>query len=349
MFIDIKYEEIENDPKYLLIDVRSEEEFAEATIPGAINVPLFNNEERAQVGTIYKQKGPKYAKELGMEIVSPKIPSLVKQVREFLKEGQVPLFFCWRGGMRSKAMATFYGLIYEGTFRLEGGYRAYRQYILKRIPLMTIQIPTFVLHGMTGVGKTQLLHRLKEKGFAILDLEGLAGHRGSVFGAIGTHPVNQKTFDSRLYEVLKEIQRADAVILEAESKRIGKIVIPDHIMAAKEKGYHILVSASIETRVNRILQEYQSDKHKELLIAGIERIERRLPTEVRPFIRQGLENNDFYTVVKILLEHYYDPRYQYATNQYEGPFFKVNSDHLENAVEQISQFIHEKIQQLQTI
>ncbi|TCS83684.1 tRNA 2-selenouridine(34) synthase MnmH [Tepidibacillus fermentans] len=349
MFTDVKYKEIENDPKYLLIDVRSEGEFVEASIPGAINIPLFNNEERAKVGTVYKQKGPNYARELGLEIVSPKIPSLMKQVRESLKERQYPLFFCWRGGMRSKSMATFYGLVYEGSYRLEGGYRSYREYILGRIPFMTIDVPTFVLHGMTGVGKTQLLYRLKERGFTILDLEGLAGHRGSAFGAIGINPVNQKMFDSKLYEALKEIQKADAVILEAESKRIGKIIIPDHIMDAKEKGQHILVHASIDTRISRILEDYQPEQYKESFVAAIDRIERKLPTDVRPLIRQSLEMNDFYTVAKLLLQHYYDPRYQYATDQYNGPFFEVYSDDLNNAVDSISQFILERINQLQTI
>jgi len=343
MFIDVKFETIENNPNYVFIDVRSKGEFAEATIPGAINIPLFNNEERANVGTIYKQKGTDIAKELGLEIVSPKIPGLVKQVRESLNENQVPLFFCWRGGMRSKSMATFYGLIYNNTYRLEGGYRAYREYISSQIPFMTIKAPTFVLHGMTGVGKTQLLHGLKKQGFSILDLEGLAGHRGSAFGAIGTQPANQKTFDSYLYEVLKEMQTADAVILEAESQRIGKIIVPDQVMSAKENGQHILVNASIHTRVSRILEEYQLDKHKEPFVAGIERIERKLPTEIRPIIRESLEVNDFYTVVQLLLEYYYDPRYQFATDQYSGPFLEVNSNDLDYAIQKIGQYILDKI------
>ncbi|WP_339063667.1 tRNA 2-selenouridine(34) synthase MnmH [Tepidibacillus marianensis] len=343
MFIDVKFETIEDDPKYVLIDVRSEGEYIEATIPNAINIPLFNNEERAKVGTVYKQKGPDKARELGLTIVSPKIPSLVKQVRDSLIDGQVPLFFCWRGGMRSKSMATFYGLIYNHTYRLEGGYRAYREYILSRIPLMTIHIPSFVLHGMTGVGKTQLLHGLKKQGFTILDLEGLAGHRGSAFGAIGTQPANQKTFDSNLYETLKEIHKSDAVILEAESQRIGKIIVPDQIMEAKENGQHILVHANTHTRVSRILEEYQLDKYKEPFVSGIERIERKLPTEIRPMIQESLEVNDFYTVVKLLLEHYYDPRYQFSTDQYQGPFFEVNSDLLNDAVEKIGQYIQGKV------
>ncbi|GBF10957.1 tRNA 2-selenouridine(34) synthase MnmH [Tepidibacillus sp. HK-1] len=343
MFKDIQYTEIEDKKHHLLIDVRSPNEYHEATIPGAINIPLFDNEERALVGTVYKEKGSDIARELGLEIVSPKIPQLVKQVRQALQPGQVPVFFCWRGGMRSKSMATFYSLIYPEPYRLEGGYRAYRQYIVEEIPKMDLNIPTFVLHGMTGVGKTTLLYKLKELGLSIIDLEGMAHHRGSAFGAIGLEPVNQKTFDSQVYEVLKEIRQARAVVIEAESKRIGKIIVPDNIMNAKEHGHHILITASQPIRIQRILEEYRLDQYKEPFIDGLKRIERKLPTEVRPLLFAAVEKNEFYQAIQLLLEYYYDPRYQFATDQYQGSFFEVNSDNLDHAAREIVQYIENKI------
>ncbi len=350
MFRDIAYEEVDlKKDKYLLIDVRSENEYEEATIPGAINIPLFNNEERAQVGTVYKQEGPLYARELGLKIVSPKIPSLVQAVRDNLKEDQYPLFFCWRGGMRSKSMATFYDLIYPKTFRLDGGYRAYREYILEKIAEFNVEIPVFTLHGVTGVGKTILLHKLKAKGVSVIDLEGLAAHRGSVFGAIGLEPNNQKTFDSALFENLKVVNQTDAVIIEAESKRVGKISVPDNILLAKEHGHHVLIDASLPIRIQRILDEYQLDKNKEQFVDAYLRIERRIPTEFRPIIRNFIDNNDFYHVIELLLLQYYDPKYQFSTDQYEGNFFQVNSDDLDKAADEIFQYIQQIIQNKETI
>jgi len=340
VFVDIKYGDIKNNEDYLFIDVRSPAEFEEASIPGAINIPLFDNEERAKVGTVYKQQGSESARELGLSIVSSKIPQLVQAVKKSLKADQSPLFFCWRGGMRSRSMATFYDLIYPDTHRLEGGYRAYREYILDYIDNYKINIPTFVLHGMTGVGKTIILKNLEANGVSIIDLEGLAGHRGSAFGAIGdVTPVNQKTFDSRIYQDLLQLQSSEAVVLEAEGKRIGKIIVPENVMVAKEHGIHIMVEASLHTRVNRILEEYKLDENKEDFTNAFNRIERKLPTEVRPLIYSSLENNDFYPIIEILLKHYYDPRYQYSTDQYAENFFKVNSDDLEKASDEIFKYI----------
>lgn len=340
MIREINYADTEQLEDYLFIDVRSENEFEEATIPGAINVPLFNNEERAEVGTVYKEQGPEKARELGLNIVAPKLPELIGKVKKSLSSKQVPVFFCWRGGMRSKSMAIFYELVYPNVFRLQGGYRAYREFILSEISKLSLTMPVFVLHGMTGVGKTLLLYKLKEMGISIMDLEGLAGHRGSVFGGIGNvKPVNQKTFDSRIYPVLKQIQGADALVIEAESKRIGKITVQDQIMAAKEKGFHIMVEASVPTRVQRIVEEYQPHQYKEFIYESLYKIEQKLPTEVRVSIYDALEINDYHTVTSLLLEYYYDPRYQYSTDQYEGSFYKVNSDDLDHAARKIYRYI----------
>jgi len=344
MITDISFSDAEKLDNGRFIDVRSENEFLEATIPGAMNVPLFNNEERARVGTVYKQQGAEKARELGLHLVSPKLPDLTQQIRTALKPDQIPIFFCWRGGMRSKSLAIFYDLVYPNVYRLEGGYRGYRQYILEQIPKLTLDMPVFVLHGMTGVAKTSLLYQLKEMGISIIDLEGLAGHRGSAFGAVGkVNPVNQKTFDSNIYQTLKEIQGANAVVLEAESKRIGKVMIPDHIITAKENGHHILVKASIETRVKRIIDEYQPYDHFADIHASWMKIEKRLPTEIRQLIHTALKENDFHTVTTLLLQYYYDPRYQYSTDQYQGDFFTVYSDDFNHAAEEIYRFIQSSL------
>lgn len=345
MFKDISYSEIVDRSDFLFIDVRSPNEFEEATIPGAINIPLFNNEERILIGTIYKTESPEKAIEVGLELVSPKIPALIKEIRTSLTNGQKPVFFCWRGGMRSKTVATLYELVYpKHVYRLSGGYRAYREYILEQIANIKIENPTFVLHGMTGVGKTMLLNKLneydKKSTLSVIDLENLAGHRGSIFGGIGEiNPVNQKKFDSRVHQVLINLDKKSAIILEAESKRVGKVLVPDNIMLAKEKGYHILINASIDKRIERIIADYKPNENKDDLYDAFLRIARRLPTEVRHEIDSAFKINDFYTVVKLFLIHYYDPKYQYSSDQYHGEFIEINSDDLDKAVQEIYNYI----------
>lgn len=349
MFKDINYNEVINCNDFLFIDVRSPNEFEEATIPGAINIPLFNNEERTLIGTIYKTESPEKATEVGLELVSPKIPTLIKEIKNSLASGQKPVFFCRRGGMRSRTVATLYQLVYpKNVYRLSGGYRAYREYILEQIANIRVDNPTFVLHGMTGVGKTILLDKLKDidkkNELAVIDLEGLAGHRGSIFGGIGDiNPVNQKKFDSRIYELLINLNDKSAIVLEAESKRVGKVLVPDNIMLAKENGYHILVSASIEKRIERIIADYKPNDNKEDLYSAFIKIARRLPTEIRHNIDSAFKENDFCTVVKLFLIHYYDPKYQHSTDQYQGEFIEVNSDDLDNAVDQIYNFIDQTL------
>lgn len=343
MQFDLTYDEVDNKNNLLLIDVRSEKEFFEATIPNAINIPIFNNEERATVGTLYKENGHNEAKKTGLEIVSKKLPQLMEQIHSSLPEGKKPLFFCWRGGMRSKTMATLYDLMYPSAYRLIGGYREYRKYILKKIQNIDITTPTFVLHGMTGVGKTLILDELKKMGTHIIDLEKLAGHRGSVFGAVGNiNPVNQKQFDSQMYENIKNINDVKCIVIEAESKRIGKILIPDNVIEAKENGIPILVTASIETRVNRIIAEYTPYENRDSINQALKVILPRIPTEIRNLITKASEEENYEDLVTNLLQYYYDPRYQYSTDKYPS-FFEVNSDNLEEATNKILNYINSTI------
>ncbi len=340
MINELTYSEVEKMDNYLLVDVRSESEYQEATIPEAINVPLFNDEERAHVGTVYKNQGAEKARELGVQIVSPKLPLLIQKIRNALKADQHPIFFCWRGGMRSKSMAIFYDLVYPKVYRLQGGYRGYRNYILEQMSTLTLPMPIFVLHGMTGVGKTMLLHKLEKKGVGIIDLEALAGHRGSVFGSVGeVLPANQKTFDSRLYNVLTKIKSTNALVIEAESKRIGKIIVPDPIMDSKENGHHIWVDTSIDIRIERIIMEYEPHKNTNEIYDSFSKIDKRFPTEIRVDIHTAIKEQDFYTVTKLLLNYYYDSRYQHSTDQFPKDFYKVDSTDLDKATKQIFNYI----------
>ncbi|MCF6094146.1 tRNA 2-selenouridine(34) synthase MnmH [Microaerobacter geothermalis] len=333
----------------LWVDVRSPEEFNGATIPGAVNLPIFSDEERKQVGTAYKQVGPDAARWMAMELVSPKIPYFMKRLKEWLDEGKQPVVFCWRGGMRSKSMVTFADLAGLPVYRLTGGYRRYRQVILDKLTAELLPPHVIVLHGMTGVGKTKILHKLEQRGNPVIDLEGLANHRGSAFGSIGLgKPNNQKTFDALLFEKLSRIKDSLYVIIEAESKRIGHIHLPDFIMDAKRTGIHLMLEAPIAKRVKRIIEQYMGNEaggehFKERVTESFRVIQKRLPAEVQKEAKGAIEQMNYHKLVEILLIYYYDPRYDYCTQQYGGAFIHIDVTEMDEGVKKIEQIIEERI------
>ncbi len=207
-----------------VVDVRSPAEFGQGHIPGAVNIPLFDNDERALVGTAYKNQGRLTALDLGLDLTGPKMSSLVRQARQIAAEGQV-LLYCWRGGMRSSSMAWLFETAGLHSKILNGGYKAYRNFI--RVNLVTDK-KFIILGGMTGSGKTLWLKQLAQAGEPVVDLEALAVHRGSVFGAIGlgTQPSNEQ-FENDLFHHLQAFKPDSLIWLEDESRQIGTVFLPE--------------------------------------------------------------------------------------------------------------------------
>jgi tRNA 2-selenouridine synthase len=352
--VDITVEELVRSDKYVPVDVRSPIEHEEAAIPGSVNIPLFTNEERQEIGILYKQSGNQAAKWRAMEIVSPKLPSLLNEIKNLEANGAKPVIHCWRGGSRSKAVASFLEFSGVPSIRLAGGYRAYREYILDKIPEI-LPDKAVVLHGLTGTGKTVILEKLQEKGFPVIDLEHMANHRGSLFGTIGIgEGHNQKTFDALLFERLLEIKESEYFIVEAESKRIGRAVQPDFMMDLKKNGTHFLIQCSLENRVDRIYGEYvESYKEKQwfqdVVIEKVKRIEKRLKSpDLVQSIEYATQNKNYKEVISILLEHYYDPRYNHTIKDYIGEFITVNGDSSVRAAAEIGKHL-EKLQPSKTM
>ncbi|MEC1521308.1 tRNA 2-selenouridine(34) synthase MnmH [Neobacillus niacini] len=329
---EITVEELTTIKNPVIIDIRAPIEFKDGAIPEAINIPLFTDKEREEIGTIYKHEGQAKAKWRAMEIVSPKIPSLLQQIKAAMVNGEELIVYCWRGGMRSKAVVTFLEFAGIYVMRLTGGYKAYRQYILQQIPTMFPET-AIVLHGLTGVGKTEVLKKLKAAGYPTLDLEGMAAHRGSIFGTIGLgEGNNQKTFDSLLYKGLQEVQGSTHFVMEAESKRIGKAVQPEELMDKKMRGINFYIHTPLEQRVKHLINEYVIPYQNEpwyhgQIALGIEKIVRRIKdNEMKKMLVKSLENKDYQQMIGILLEHYYDPRYDHATLEYDGKFIDIYAD-----------------------
>jgi len=328
------------------IDVRSPAEYAEGTIPGAVNVPLFDDNERRLIGITYRQKGVKQAKLDGLKVVAPKLPALVAGILERC-QGKKPVIFCWRGGMRSRAVASVLELVGKKALRLEGGYKAYRRFILAELAAYKLVTEPVVLDGLTGVGKTLILKELYSRGHPVLDLENLAGHRGSVFGGLGfKEPRGQKNFDALLWERLQELNDSPYLLVEGESRRIGRIFLPDFLYNAIRTGKRIKVEASLPVRVGRIVEEYTRMGEAELEEgeAALDRLVKRLGKKLVAELKLLLRGGNLTAFVEILLREYYDPLYRKSLLPEQAYELVVQADDLKRAASQIEYYLKKHYQ-----
>lgn len=324
-----------------IVDVRSEAEYEDGSIPGAINIPIFNNDERAKIGTTYKQIGTEDAKQLGLEIAGPKLSTLYDKVSKLSKNKDVVLF-CWRGGMRSKYTCSILNTLGLKVARIQGGYKAYRRYVNRYLDRECIPHKSIVLHGLTGVGKTIILKKLQQLGLPALDLEGIAKHRGSAYGKIGMPPSpSQKDFEAEIVEVLSAAERKGIILVECESRRVGKLIVPPAIMASMAKGYRILLYASMEHRVERIIEDYTfgPDCNIEGLQYSTNLLRKSLGNKTVEELNQKIAEKKFAEVIPHLLLRYYDPLYKYPDGPSESYDLSVNCDDLDNASVEINRWI----------
>jgi len=266
----------------IIIDVRSPAEFEHAHIPTALNLPLFNNEERAFIGTTYKKQSREAAIKAGLPLFGTKMLSMIETVESWIKNKQKendltkPSIYvhCWRGGMRSAAVAWLLDLYGYKVIQLTGGYKAYRNWVLEQF---TITYPLKVLGGYTGSGKTEILQALQEKNYAVIDLEGLAHHKGSAYGAIGQLPQpSQEMFENILADKLFEVNKKQKSIwIEDESQRIGKVLIPTPLFHLMRNSTCYFMTIPFEQRLAFILQGY-GKFDAQSLIEATERIQKRL-------------------------------------------------------------------------
>jgi tRNA 2-selenouridine synthase len=324
----------------LVIDVRSPCEHEAERIPGSINVPLLSDNERKLVGIDYKQNGDLSARRFALTLISTKIPAFIDDVISVRQRGQTIVIYCWRGGLRSEAVSSVLSIAGLDCFRLTGGYKAWRAQVLHDFTHEALAFKPIVLHGLTGVGKTELLDKLTERGFQVLDLEALANHRGSVFGGLGlgAQPT-QKNFDGLVWQRLYSFDRSRPVILEAESKRIGKLDLPTFVLQRIIGGTAVLVNGSLSVRASRISADYLSrQEYQQTEIESglklLDQLKQRLGIKTVTYIKDLVANGCLNEAILHLLTDYYDPLYQRQLET-AGPFaLELNTDNPTAAVEQ---------------
>jgi tRNA 2-selenouridine synthase len=290
-----------------IIDVRSPCEFGQGHVPGAVNIPLFNDAERAEVGTLYVQSGREDAIRKGYDIAVPKTGWFISSLRDVTPSGEI-LLHCWRGGLRSMLIAEVFSEAGYEVNLLTGGYKAYRRFIREGF---TRPARIMVLGGYTGSGKTDLLHAIALQGEQMIDLEALACHKGSVFGALGqpAQPTNEQ-FENNLYARWSVLDFDRLVWIEDESRMIGRITLPDPVVEHITNGMMIMVEIDVATRINRLVQEYSGFDPK-LLTDAIARISERLGGAKTKEAISALENKRFQEVASIALS-YYDKAYGFS-------------------------------------
>ena len=295
-----------------VLDARSPAEFAEDHVPGALSLPVLDDAERARIGTLYKQESPFTAKRLGAALVSRNIARHLEGAIAGRPKQWRPLVYCWRGGKRSGALAHVLREVGWDAHTLEGGYRAYRRYVVERLAGLPQGLEFRVIHGATGCGKSRLLRALAQAGAQVLDLEELAAHRGSVLGQLpGTPQPSQKLFESRLQATLAALERARPVYVEGESRKIGQLQVPQALIEAMRGSACILLEAGTAARVELLMDEYRhfftdpaalgSQLDCLLRLHGRERVEGWKALAARGAWQE---------LVARLLEEHYDPAYQ---------------------------------------
>ncbi|MDK9711763.1 tRNA 2-selenouridine(34) synthase MnmH [Acidaminobacter sp.] len=335
----IPYDQIEGRDHALdqwqLIDVRSPGEYREGTIGEAINLPIFGDELRAEVGTAYKKQSVLEAKRRAIKAVAAQLPELYEHFLSIEATGRPIAMFCARGGMRSQSFASLLRAIGHNVCVIEGGYKAYRQYMLQALQELSEARRFIVLHGNTGVGKTLILNRLEEQGLDVIDIEALAHHRGSMLGRVGLEPQpTQKTFEDRLYRALKGSKSGD-VFVEAESKRLGRVNIDDAVLAGMRSGRHIFVDAPMWFREREIVSEYtRHESSKAELLTVMDNFRKHLGNETVDQFEALIQANDYGPVARALMERYYDPKYEYTSVQYDYDL-KVWVESVEDAAQEI--------------
>jgi tRNA 2-selenouridine synthase len=313
-----------------ILDVRSPSEYTQAHIPGAINLPLFTDAERAQVGICYKQKGREAAVELGLALTDGKLAGFVADAKQCtsaaaLGENHSPVrqvrVHCWRGGMRSSAIAWLLDLAGFEVTTLLGGYKAFRNWSLSQFACPK---PIAILGGMTGSGKTEILEALAQQGSQVLDLEAIASHRGSSFGALGLPPQpSTEQFENEIAVQWARFDSQEIIWIEAESKRIGQCRVPEALFQQMDQAPVWEITRSRSERIAMLVEVYGT-ADRQALITATERIQKRLGGQQATRAIEHIDAGQLAEAIEIIL-YYYDKTYTYDLQRREVSVYPIEA------------------------
>ena len=331
----------------VIIDARSPSEFAEDHVPGAINLPVLTDAERHEVGTIYVQDSRFKARRIGGGYVARNVGRYLQSVMTDWPASFQPLVYCWRGGMRSNSMAVILAQVGWRTSVLDGGYRTYRRGVVQRLydgePLKRVVL----LDGHTGVGKTEVLQRLAERGVQTIDLEGLAEHRGSLLGGLPGRPQpSQKLFESRLLAIVERLDPERPVVIEAESSKVGERMLPPAVLSAMTGAPRIELLAAPAERARYLAKAYaELGQDPEALIGLLSHLPDRLGRKRLEAWTALVRHGALEELAAGLMEAHYDPAYRRSSRQHERPVLgavsleRLDAEAFDAAAEQVAEMV----------
>lgn len=298
-----------------VIDARSEGEYAEDHLPGALNWPSLDNAERIRVGTLYKQVSPFEAQKIGAALVAANISRHIQAHVLDKPRNWQPLIYCWRGGKRSNSLALILGQIGFKVHLIEGGYKAFRKAVIEDTPRRVAPLAFRVLCGPTGSGKTRLLQALAAQGAQVLDLEAMASHRASVLGVIPGQPQpSQKAFETRIWDALRRLNVGRPVFVEAESKKVGNVTLPDKLIETMRGSPCVRLDLSLAHRVQLLMEDY--DHFVKDAAFFCQRLDKLIDLKGRAVVedwKARVHAGQTAEVVAELLDKHYDPGYESST------------------------------------
>lgn len=311
-----------------IIDVRAPAEFAEDHLPGAVSIPVLDDEERARVGTIYKQVSPFTARKLGAALVARNAAAHLQGPLADKTGGWRPLVYCWRGGQRSGSFAIILSQVGWRVETLVGGYKTWRGLVVREVYDTPVRAPVVVLDGNTGSAKTEVLNLLPGFGVQVIDLEGLARHRGSLFGSVGAQP-SQKAFEGALAMALAGIDPNRPVVVEAESSKIGNCGLPSELWKAMVAAPRVTIAAPRAARAEYLARAYADlTVDSDRLAVTVGSLQRMHPREVIDAWQAQAGAGDFASLADSLMEQHYDPRYGKHRERMAVPLAEISAERL---------------------
>jgi len=294
-----------------LVDVRSPSEYVHDHIPTAINIPLLDDKQREEVGICYKNVGPREARMLGVDLVSPKLPQFIREFLEIKQNNKMTVVYCWRGGLRSNSSAGLVRLAGMQVFVVKGGWKDYRKHVSDFLDNFPERYKFMNFYGPTGCAKTEILRELEAEGLNVLDLEKHAAHKGSSFGEVDEPEyknVTQKNFESKIWNTFYK-NGGSLFLVEGESQRIGKVSVPSKIFDRMKTGYSVVADTSLDFRISFTVENYKPDRYIEEIRVSLQRLKKYIGGTRIAELSALLDKQDYETFTRDLLVDYYDPLY----------------------------------------